>query len=109
MPAIANRCGHVCIHSGPSAPERNFCSQIVQTLAAAERRKKGASTTRSCRRTWPLSHQRQSASTTGSITVEGLLVIAIAKKTNDKLKRHRLCSGWLSALSAFRKNRIDNK
>src|SRR5262249_14332690 len=90
MSEIANRWGQVCGHSAPTAPERKLCCQIVKALTASEARMKGASTSRRWR-IWTLNHQRQSASTTGSITVEGLLAIAIAKKTSDKSKRHR-CS-----------------
>src|SRR6266446_8305448 len=109
---MANRSGKLCDQSAPLAPPGNFCSQIVQPLAANEIRRKGASTVRSrhCHR--PFRHQRQSASTTGNITVEGLLVTAIAKNSREKPNSHLFLLAEAideRASSALRKNRIDNR
>src|SRR6266511_3073544 len=86
LPAMIRRSGKVCVQSGPTARECNFCSQIVHTLATAEIRANGASTGAWRQRIFPRSHQIQSASTNGSITTEGLLSVARMKKNRDEAK-----------------------
>src|SRR5438046_5463993 len=53
---------------------------MVHPLASSEIRTKGSNKRRSHCLISPSRHHRQSASTSGSITVEGLLVIAATKK-----------------------------
>ena len=81
---MAKRSGHVCDHSAPAAPEFTRCSQIVHAAATAENTKKGTSAPRSRHVSRRCCHQTQSASTTGSITVEGLLKIARRAQTRAK-------------------------
>src|SRR5438477_12901967 len=109
---MANRSNKLCDQFAPLAPPGNSCSQIVQPLATNEIRMKGPSLERlrHCQR--PLRHQRQSASTNGNITVEGLLATAIAKNSKEKPKLRLL--SFVQAIderasSPFRKNRIDNR
>src|SRR5207302_5764791 len=85
---MISRSDDVCAHSAPIAPAWNFCSQIVQTLASTDITANGASAATSRHWIRPLRHQTQRASTTGSMTVDGLLTVASMKKTSDKANRH---------------------
>src|SRR5438067_10965522 len=76
---IRRRSSGVWAHSGPRAPAWNFCSQIVQTLAASEMKMKGRRASKVRGRKSDRFHQRQRRSTTGNITVDGLLVMAARK------------------------------
>ncbi len=80
-PAISKRPSRLTLHSGPSAPEWNFCSQIVQPLTAADSRKNGASHRTRCHDSYRSIHQAQSSKATGSMTVDGLLSRASRAKT----------------------------
>src|SRR5438034_6565590 len=86
---MMSRSGHNWAHSEPVAPEWNFCSQIVHTLASAEISANGTRVARSRRWIRPLRHQTKSASTAGNMTVDGLLRIASRKNSRDKPSRHQ--------------------
>ena len=73
---MAKRSGQVCAQAAPSAPEWTRCSQIVQPAALSDKAKKGTSGNRSRQRSRRRNHHAPSASTTGNVTVEGLLKIA---------------------------------
>src|SRR5438552_12491978 len=107
---MMSRSGHNWDHSEPVAPEWNFCSQIVHTLASAEISANGTRVaTRSRHRIRPLRHQTQSAITAGNMTVDGLLRIATTKNRSAQPKRHQRTLFPFSSASIFKNQKIDKR